>query len=1643
MITTFWRRSFASCLAGVLVSQAFFGLVGQEASAATATTITLDPSSMQKPWDGWGTALAWFGNITGGWDDATKNALADALYSPQGLNMNIVRYNIGGGENPAYDTMRQGGRVPGFAPNPPAAGQPLVYDWTQDANQRWWAQAAKARGANTFEVFSNSAPYYMTVSGSTTGNTNAWQDNLKSTEYDNFAGYLAEVVKHFKDSWGIDFKTLSPINEPNTNYWGFGGGQEGSHWDQASQARMINASRAALDAKNLQGVKISAMDETSVDTFASNWDSYDAATKANVGQMNTHTYSGTHRDWVRDQAKAAGKPLWMSEVDLGPSGIAHNHNDFEPALALADRIMTDITWLEPQAWVTWQAIESEVNMQSENMNWGLLHANFDNKQWFYTKKYYAMAQFSKFIPKGSRFMGDNDDNTLAAYDDANGKIYVVYRNADSSSKDISLNLSQFDAVNGSATPYVSSATEDVVQKASIPVLNKTLNATVGSKSITTFVIDQASYKGIPQAQLTATATSSSSGEGPDKTFDSNTGTIWHTAWDGSYTPLPHSITYNLGQSYDGVYKLRYLPRQDADWNGVITKYEISVSTDGTNFTKAGEGTWAGDKTAKTATFNAKGATYVKFTALASISDAGKQYASAAEINLYNWNGYTINKTTLMNAVADTTAFINGFTGNSSLLTTLQALKNEANALLASPAATEEEMASMANKLAAEINNVQVASNVFNVFYAPEAYASNPASYVKDGNNSTFYETNWASGGRHYAPGDYMILDLGQSKADIGKIVYAPRQDKANGRIKQYKIYTSNSNLTGTTPNGTQAYLDANFTVAGTGAWDTTLATDQTATFKSKTARYVAIQAVSTGGDADTLTAAELAVRQKAVTSIDASSVTTAINQLNTVKTRLHTQVIASIDQLIVDIGDVSLLTEEGVAYYTTVLQDMYDLYSNLGQNHSIKPGEVWLDTQGLPIQAHGGGIMYDEQTKTYYWYGEDKSEKNVGSGYVPATGVHAYSSKDLYNWKDEGIALPVFNNPQLGGNTLPSGDLPLYLDENSATYQNSGVPFDPNRSITITDRNIDYTKDMKAPVNSLSKFNSPARIAELNALYAGYTNTQKQAMYKDFNWDKVMERPKVVYNQKNNNYVMWWHQDGPIAGSYWTAEGGVAVSNSPTGPFKYLGTFRLPNVGASNGNEGMLRDMTLYVDDDGNPATYDKAYLVYASEENATTVIMMLNDDYTDAAKNASGQSVEGVHYVRAFSNYREAPAIFKQNGVYYMITSGQTGWSPNPATYHVSTNGMFGPWTDKGDPCVNDWRRSTFISQSTHVLPYRDGNGEVVPNKFIFIGDRWNADNLTDSRYVWLPLDVNTQNQSVAINWYDEWNMSLLKTGTNVKFNSNGGTSVSTIRGLTAGSTITEPAAPTRNGYGFAGWYKDAAFTQAWNFATDTLTATDITLYAKWNPLAASVTVSYNSNGGSAVAPYVAVPGSQIPAPAAPTKTGYAFVGWYKDTALTQAWNFSVDVVGTNITLYAKWNQVITVSYNSNGGSTVASAVVVTGSTLTAPTAPTRTGYQFVGWYKDTALTQAWNFAVNTAPSTNITLFAKWVQVVTVTFNSNGGSTVAPVTVPVGSNLTAPTAPTKAGFTFKGWYKDSKFRTAWKFSTDTVTVNTTLFAKW
>lgn len=187
-----------------------------ESTVAVDNVVVVDPAVQLQTWEGWETTLAWWANVIGGTPDDVRNDIADRLFDLDGgLGFNIVRYNIGGGENPAYpDHMEYRARIPGYK-----ASESADYEWSADANQRFMLQAAKARIAPEefiAEAFANSPPWWMTKSGSVTGNHGA-AENLREDKYDDFAEYLVTVVKHFRDVWGIDFRTVSPANEPSSN----------------------------------------------------------------------------------------------------------------------------------------------------------------------------------------------------------------------------------------------------------------------------------------------------------------------------------------------------------------------------------------------------------------------------------------------------------------------------------------------------------------------------------------------------------------------------------------------------------------------------------------------------------------------------------------------------------------------------------------------------------------------------------------------------------------------------------------------------------------------------------------------------------------------------------------------------------------------------------------------------------------------------------------------------------------------------------------------------------------------------------------------------------------------------------------------------------------------------------------------------------------------------------------------------------------------------------------------------------------------------------------------------------------------------------------------------------------------------------
>lgn len=393
--------------------------------------------------EGWGTALAWFAHVTGGWPDAERERLADLFYGPDGLGWTIARYNIGGGnapETPHY--LRTGADVPGFWHRPEGVtgkdwwdpSDAAMWDFNADTPQRWWLDAIRARVDDPiFEAFSNSPPYFMTVSGVVSGHEDSRTNNLRPGYEGWFADYLVRVTTELEQHHGIRFRTLSPVNEPNTDYWYAKNTQEGSHWDPAAQARMIDATYAALQRYGLDTV-VAAPDETSSQLFLTDWAGYSPETIAHIGQINVHSYGNEHQSAVRDIARASGIRLWMSENDT-PGGYAESFTAMDSPLVFAEHVVLDLKRLEPSAWIFWQAVEKLSAVDGrKGTNWGLVKADLGSDDAGphsieVTPKYWVMAQFSRYIRPADRLVAVNDIDTVGSISADGGRMTLVHVNA--------------------------------------------------------------------------------------------------------------------------------------------------------------------------------------------------------------------------------------------------------------------------------------------------------------------------------------------------------------------------------------------------------------------------------------------------------------------------------------------------------------------------------------------------------------------------------------------------------------------------------------------------------------------------------------------------------------------------------------------------------------------------------------------------------------------------------------------------------------------------------------------------------------------------------------------------------------------------------------------------------------------------------------------------------------------------------------------------------------------------------------------------------------------------------------------------------------------------------------------------------------
>ena len=396
------------------------GLVLAGAGGPPARTTAKVSTAAQQTVRGWGMSLAWEANVIYGGpfdkaripDPAEQGRYMDLLYGDPargpGLGLNVARYNIGGGDNPdpgrcpAPSVVQPGARMEGFL-----AEAGAQYDWSRDASQRRMLHEAKARGATLFEAFSNSAPWWMTVSGCASGAERGGEDNLRPDAVPAFAAYLAAVVEHFRREEGIAFRSVSPLNEPDGAWWVAGGRQEGSFAGLPTQEAVVLALARALAGT---GAVVSGTEANSMDAMTGYLAQMGAASLDALGQVNVHQYNGTDPEALRRRVAALGKPLWASEVGCCFSA---DQSEMSGALYMADAIRTALRVLRAEVWCFWQP------------DWGVIDARGRRPRLL--RQFYAIAQYTRFIRPGFTVLSSQGD-TLAALSPNRRRLVLVATN---------------------------------------------------------------------------------------------------------------------------------------------------------------------------------------------------------------------------------------------------------------------------------------------------------------------------------------------------------------------------------------------------------------------------------------------------------------------------------------------------------------------------------------------------------------------------------------------------------------------------------------------------------------------------------------------------------------------------------------------------------------------------------------------------------------------------------------------------------------------------------------------------------------------------------------------------------------------------------------------------------------------------------------------------------------------------------------------------------------------------------------------------------------------------------------------------------------------------------------------------------------
>lgn len=453
---------------------------------------------------GWGTSLCWWANRIGYSEKMVKDS-ARLFFSAEGLGLNIMRYNIGGGDDPTHNHItRTDSDMPGWLKKD--ENGELYYDLTADEYQLNILRAAyEAAGDGAYvEAFSNSPPYFMTVSGCSSGSKNAVANNLKKSCVTDFAEYLACVCQYINDDLGIKISSLAAMNEPFTNYWrAYSEKQEGCHVSPGRmQSLVICETAKAMKQAGLSHVDITASDETNTKLQNIACKRLSDEAWECIDRISTHTYEKATTGVAKTAAQKS-KPLWMTETDW--SGTAgEKAGEMAPALWLGKKIIEDLSTLKADAWVIWQIVAAYISQQEykgrhdmpclPDLNegyWGTAFADTDKEEIFLTQKYYAFGQFSRYIRPGMRLI-KVDRDTLACYDKENERLIVVCLNSQKADKNIQLSVKGFSLENSEISAVRTSGDSESGEKwhtvAEQKADSNDFTAFLKGNSITTFII---------------------------------------------------------------------------------------------------------------------------------------------------------------------------------------------------------------------------------------------------------------------------------------------------------------------------------------------------------------------------------------------------------------------------------------------------------------------------------------------------------------------------------------------------------------------------------------------------------------------------------------------------------------------------------------------------------------------------------------------------------------------------------------------------------------------------------------------------------------------------------------------------------------------------------------------------------------------------------------------------------------------------------------------------------------------------------------------------------------------------------------------------------------------------------------------------